>query len=1287
MDRNDILPDQLHIEKIREKLWNNSNIGQVAIMVGAGFSLNANKTSEGASSFMLWNELVSNMKNELYPYNKNNVNSATSEALKLASEYELVFGRHALDEFLIKSLPDNNYIPGSIHKKLLSLPWSDIFTTNYDTLLERTTNYIYDRKYSLVVTTSDIASACKPRIVKLHGSFPSYRPFIISEEDYRTYPSKFSPFINMVRQSIMENVLCLVGFSGDDPNFLNWIGWVKDTVGRNSNQIYFIGFVNQSQRRTLEARGIIPIDLSPKFPEDKYCGNDRYKKSLEWFLLNLEKGKKNNIREWPKLETYSIKKIENKNDLPKIPVVEYKYSYIDNIIRSCFLRENLEIETIKDVICEWRKIRLSYPGWIICPKEKREIIIQNTEYDNLLYHLDKLNVYDQLSLIYELNWRYEVSLTPLTEDIAIKIRNIIECIDPFNFKINTDGKSMTYENYELQLKNCDKNIELNINYYNLKKQWLDLAYSLLRFEREELNIDAFKLLKEKLINKIDDNSEYKSKLYYEDCMFALSIRDENCVRDILKKWDELNDPSILKIKRAGIYAEIGLEEKAETIAANALNEIRKNIVPGEIDVHILSQEGWAMLLLKAIKMNNTIQIDNKEYIKEYNERWQYLTQYNCNPWNEIEWMKDVLLMSNPNHNEQYILQGFDRGKVIRRFSFGEAVKEQINISYSFLRMIENIGIPHRFGYTSMFSKSATNAAKWISKYSESWALSTVIRCNAKDEDLDFIISRDRLYLLNDDKIRDYFNIFTKALDEAIDNEPLKGYNHIFYVNQINNISEILSRLIVRLDDEQVDYVYKIVLKMYKSLRIQRDHRVNKSLKTILSRIFRNMTNEHKISKLKELLEVDIEMEKQYNLNPQNYQVFLFNYIEILDEHNENLNKFKTELKDLIKENLDFLNSEDISIKDRALTRLRLLNKIGILSEEEKELFGMRIWENCKQDTFPKSDAFLINIYIELPIHKGIDRNNLYLNYIRNEEIPNIYSIKLDENGNESVSYSPPIKFIEYKKTCIGFIDNIYKNENFNYLKLTSEDARELLMKFNKFWQEQKKYLLKYKKTMLFDGENHIKNIIEFVSIVIIPNIQIEDKVSVDLIRKIKNDMESNGYNTIYMLPSLLRLNLSSEIEINESIKEYIISNDEEYVLESIKSLYHLMLINKKDGYINKNTDISYILINRMFYSKDNILISIVNTLESILNDFLIEDRNLIIESIIVYLKSTLKDLVNIDIRSYNIEIIDKIYYVSKLAKVIYDILIQDDKDIYKIIDEWRQYSLNSPLRDIRNLWK
>lgn len=59
-----------------------------------------------------------------------------------------------------------------------------------------------------------------PRIIKLHGSFPSQRPFIITEEDYRTYSKRFAAMVNTVQQALLEKVFCMIGFSCEDSDFL-----------------------------------------------------------------------------------------------------------------------------------------------------------------------------------------------------------------------------------------------------------------------------------------------------------------------------------------------------------------------------------------------------------------------------------------------------------------------------------------------------------------------------------------------------------------------------------------------------------------------------------------------------------------------------------------------------------------------------------------------------------------------------------------------------------------------------------------------------------------------------------------------------------------------------------------------------------------------------------------------------------------------------------------------------------------------------------------------------------
>lgn len=36
-----------------------------------------------------------------------------------------------------------------------------------------------------------------------------------------------------MRTSLLTGVFCLVGFSGDDPNFLGWLEWMKDVLDRD----------------------------------------------------------------------------------------------------------------------------------------------------------------------------------------------------------------------------------------------------------------------------------------------------------------------------------------------------------------------------------------------------------------------------------------------------------------------------------------------------------------------------------------------------------------------------------------------------------------------------------------------------------------------------------------------------------------------------------------------------------------------------------------------------------------------------------------------------------------------------------------------------------------------------------------------------------------------------------------------------------------------------------------------------------------------------------------------
>ena len=184
-----------YIREIAEALSEN----HAALMVGAGFSKNAEKVSITDKKFLNWNELSDLFYETVY--GKEGPGKQYNSSLRLAQEVEITVGRPKLEKIIKDAVPDLEYAPSEVYVKLMEMPWKDVFTTNYDTLLERAADKVTNRRYNVVICQEDLVNSNNaPRILKLHGSFPSYRPFIITEEDYRTYPVKFAAMVNTVQK-------------------------------------------------------------------------------------------------------------------------------------------------------------------------------------------------------------------------------------------------------------------------------------------------------------------------------------------------------------------------------------------------------------------------------------------------------------------------------------------------------------------------------------------------------------------------------------------------------------------------------------------------------------------------------------------------------------------------------------------------------------------------------------------------------------------------------------------------------------------------------------------------------------------------------------------------------------------------------------------------------------------------------------------------------------------------------------------------------------------------------
>ncbi|MDM5277092.1 SIR2 family protein [Paenibacillus silvae] len=361
-----------HLNQIIESLKEN----RCAILIGAGFSKNADSGSLFAPTFPTWNELADTFYEKLYQ--RKPEGSQYLNPLVLAEQVEAAYGRPVLNQLLTSRIPDTQYSPSLLHTKLLSLPWKDIFTTNYDTLLERACKDITGKRFNVINCKEDLVSSSDaPRIIKLHGTFPSHRPFIITMEDYRRYPREFAPFINTVQQSLLENTLCLIGFSGEDPNFNQWIGWIHDNLGlENSPQIYLFSHeeCSYAQRKLLDRKKVIVLNISPitanSNPRQKYEG------LIDYLIDNVRTAQV----KWPK--PFSL-----------------------------YQEENLSLSSVVSIL---RQIREAYPGWLTLPYDVRNLASHlRGELEGMFPEILNMSQEEELSFLYEYDWLREKCLRPL----------------------------------------------------------------------------------------------------------------------------------------------------------------------------------------------------------------------------------------------------------------------------------------------------------------------------------------------------------------------------------------------------------------------------------------------------------------------------------------------------------------------------------------------------------------------------------------------------------------------------------------------------------------------------------------------------------------------------------------------------------------------------------------------------------------------------------------------------------------------------------------------------------
>ena len=915
--------------------------GHGAVMIGAGFSKNA-ASSGSRPGFPHWSELGDRFYQRLYG-RPPGPSDRYLHVPALAHQVEAAFGRPALEQMLRDAIPDLQHEPSPLHAELLDLPWSDVFTTNYDTLLERARRSVISQRYDLVLKPTDLTRSNRPRIVKLHGSLPSDGPFVITDEDYRRYPHDFAPFVNVVRQALLEHTLCLLGFSGDDPNFLQWVGWLHDNLGaRNAPKMYLVGLLDlsPSQRKLLALRNIVPVDLSlcPGIAGNHY-------QAIQHFLhyLHSRRGADNPL-DWPS------------GDHPDPPSHD----------------DTLEPHKIHAAVQLWKAQRRQYPGWVVTPEDIRSSLHHDTApWLDTLPAATTLPSPLDLEFAFELTWRMEQLLYPIFDN---HVQFIESTIDRYWHAAHSEPSTPSPP---LDLS------ELTLD--AIRSKCHHLALVLMRYHREEGHSAKWNDAHDRIQPVLSTYSpDHQQQFNYERAMFALFALDLRQLKTSLAEWPHNDALPFWAAKKAALLAEIGQATEAERILEQSLDTIRTklNLTPTRTDYTFVSQESFVMCLLHAMRQGALITTPNQSDAPRqhhgFRERWHVLRQYKCDPWQELETFEQKLQRPPTTTSEAATRPTFDIGRLLQTSYPGRRNTEALT-AYKFLRFCEDAGIPFRVPGCTIATKSAAGTLARIAQYSSHWALATLVR-TAEAKAVDEIFDRTSLARMHvstvDGLITGYLKSLRSALPDIDAGDRWRRPNFGTLLAAV--LPEILSRLCCKCSRPARERILDWLLEVYRS-----DHRSNyQGIRVLMRRLMESSPVRERAAMVPTLLRFPIIA----NLNPieeREYEhPFAVFHIQKMPFPGE-IAIADTSLETFF----DGASSDQPAVRRWAISALAILHDAGMLDPALTQRFAKALWSHVDEYGLPSGTNYYRFAFLSLPRPAPVDPLEPFMQYVRRARFP------------------------------------------------------------------------------------------------------------------------------------------------------------------------------------------------------------------------------------------------------------------------------------------------------------
>ncbi len=607
------------------------------------------------------------------------------------------------------------------------------------------------------------------------------------------------------------------------------------------------------------------------------------------------------------------------------------------------MKTNNSQHKVKEIFDIWRHNRQVYPGWLLLPaSEEREILKMRTDdwESHILASLTALTVVERLDVIYELIWRREILLEPISRELESETEAILSSIDCLGRKIEgVDNEG--------------------IDWSAVRANWRTVALALLTAARFCLDEDLFNKRAEQLEPFIDDHPDVHHRFRQECCLWAMISMDFEKLECLLDDWTVRDCDPIWMVRKAALLWETDRNDEAAELVKEALTAIR-SIPDVEGSVAGASREGWAMW--------SALSIDNRQ---ELRRRWHELAALKC----DAELEKDLIARRLEGKGGEQEAPFFDLG-VKRDENFQDSLASLERVASSAVRLSEVAGLPPVTKYAepvglAVASDILRSAAEVLATTLPEFAIRLVLRVSDSEGDktLNRVLSRPRVAVLSDSSVELLCDSCITVIEYAFPRLVTEGRRQrsLHWISKMRVAIEVLSRLVLRVSPERAEALLDMGLQFYQNQEVSREHWLHKSIQNLLQRSWEALPKDSRTARAIELLSMPIV----------GMDSFLATVPDLFPDpgeflKNEDLPSIRTPDNDgRLREVIDFLIrglGGDSESRARAARRIMKVYERGLLADDELKAFTQALWSDkyTTSDSLPTGTNMYDWVFLLLP---------------------------------------------------------------------------------------------------------------------------------------------------------------------------------------------------------------------------------------------------------------------------------------------------------------------------------